>query len=132
MPDRVGRDFYERKLQAPSIVAVDIAIVRTRPDALSPQFLAHYLNSLTDLSRVNTLSIGTTRKQIRRANTERHLLPVPPIGEQQMIARALDHLNDTIHHTQLECADLQSVRDSVTDDRLRGHVRMVGETGNGS
>ncbi len=96
MPEPTGRSWYVSELPWPAITAVDVAIVRTAPEKLDGKFLSHFLNSPYCLALVDKLTIGTTRKRIRRTDIEKLMIPIPPLPEQRAIAGILSSLNDKI------------------------------------
>ena len=96
MPEPTGRAWFVKDLAWPSITAVDVAIIRTRSDELDPRFLAYCINSPSYLALIDSLTTGTTRRRIRRADIQRLRIPKPPIKEQQAIARILGTLDDKI------------------------------------
>src|SRR5690606_33771249 len=96
MPEPTGRAWFVSALPWRAVTAVDVAIVRTRRKELDPRFLAYFLNSPASLAQVASLTTGTTRLRIRRADLEQRYIPVPPIAEQRAIAHILGTLDDKI------------------------------------
>jgi len=96
MPEPTGRAWYVKDLPWPSITAVDVAIIRPIPDRLNARYLSYFLNSKLCLSVVDSLTTGTTRRRIRRADIQRLRVPRPPLPEQQAIAHILGTLDDKI------------------------------------
>jgi type I restriction enzyme S subunit len=100
MPEPTGRAWCVQSLPWRAITAVDVAIVRTLRDRLLPSFLAHYLNSPRALAHTESLTTGTTRRRIRRADIEQFKVPVPPLDEQWRIAGVLGALDEKIEHNR--------------------------------
>ncbi len=96
MPDPTGRAWHVSNLPWRAVTAVDVAIIRTRTGELDPRFLAYVLNSPACLSLVHSLTTGTTRLRIRRADIERLRVPLPRPEEQRAIAHILGPLDDKI------------------------------------
>ena len=96
MPEPTGRCWYVKTLPWRAIAAVDVAIVRTNESELDARFLSYYLNSPQSLAAVASLTTGTTRLRIRRADIGRLTVPLPPLAEQGAIAEALGALDDKI------------------------------------
>lgn len=96
MPDPTGRAWHVTNLPWRAVTAVDVAIIRTKSQALDPRFLAYFLNSPACLSLVHSLTTGTTRLRLRRADLERLEVPLPPLSEQRAIAHILGTLDDKI------------------------------------
>jgi type I restriction enzyme S subunit len=96
MPEPTGRCWYVKELPWRAVTAVDVAIVRTDESQLNARFLSYYLNSPQCLAAVASLTTGTTRMRIRRADIGRLTVPLPPISEQRAIAEVLGALDDKI------------------------------------
>jgi type I restriction enzyme, S subunit len=96
MPEPTGRAWFVRNLPWRAVTAVDVAILRTRPEEMNARFLSYYLNSPPALALTESLTTGTTRSRIRRADIERFLVPRPTIEEQRRIAGVLGALDDKI------------------------------------
>ena len=96
MPEPTGRAWYVKGLHWPSITAVDVAIIRTMPDRLDARYLSYFLNSRLCLGVIDSLTTGTTRRRIRRADIRRLRVPKPLITEQRAIACILGALDDKI------------------------------------
>ncbi len=109
MPEPTGRAWHVRDLPRRAVTAVDVAIIRTNRQALNPRFLAYYLNSPACLGLINSLTVGTTRLRIRRADIERLGVPLPPLGEQHAIASILGALDDKIELNRKMSATLEAI-----------------------
>jgi len=96
MPEPTGRCWYVKELPWRAVTAVDVAIVRTDQSELDGRFLSYYLNSPQCLAVVASLTTGTTRLRIRRADIGRLTIPLPPLSEQRAIAEVLGALDDKI------------------------------------
>ena len=96
MPEPTGRAWHVGALPWPAVTAVDVAIIRTDRSQLDPKFLSYFLNSGPCLALIDSLTTGTTRRRIRRADIERLEVPLPPLEEQRAIARVLGALDDKI------------------------------------
>lgn len=96
MPEPTGRAWFVSKLEGRCITAVDVAIVRPLPERVDGRYLSYFLNTPVNLSRVDGLATGTTRRRVRRADLARLEVPVPPIAEQRAIAGVLGALDDKI------------------------------------
>ena len=96
MPEPTGRAWHVAALPWPAVTAVDVAIIRTDLLQLDPEFLSYFLNSGPCLALIDSLTTGTTRRRIRRADIERLTVPLPPVDEQRAIARILGSLDRKI------------------------------------
>lgn len=96
MPEPTGRAWHVAELSWRAVTAVDVAIIRAKRDTLDPRFLAYFLNSPACLGIVHSLTTGTTRLRIRRADIERLEVPLPSLPEQRAIAHILGTLDDKI------------------------------------
>jgi type I restriction enzyme S subunit len=96
MPEPTGRAWYVSDLPWRAITAVDVAIIRPDRTELDGRFLGYFLNSPACLNLVHSLTTGTTRLRIRRADIERLQVPLPTPREQRSIAHILGTLDDKI------------------------------------
>ncbi len=96
MPEPTGRAWCVPEPPWRAVTAVDVAIIRTRNTELDPRFLAYFLNSPACLGIVQSLTTGTTRLRIRRADIARLQIPLPSVDEQRAIAHILGTLDDKI------------------------------------
>jgi len=96
MPEPTGRCWFVSNLPWKAITAVDVAIIRAEPGVLDPHFLSFFLNSPQCLGVVRSLTTGTTRLRIRRADIERLRVPLPRMSEQRAIAHILGTLDDKV------------------------------------
>ena len=118
MPDPVGRAIYVADLLSKAVVAVDIAIVRTRQDVLDSKYLSYWLNSAECLRNVNGFATGTTRKRIRRSDIEMLRFALPPFSEQRAIAAVLDAIDEAIERTEAVIAATERLRDALLHELL--------------
>ena len=92
MPDPLGRACLMPRLPHRCITVVDVAVIRPGRNAVSPEWLRHFVNSPEIRQTIDLLSSGTTRKRISRKNLGEIEFPVPPLNEQKRIADKLDAL----------------------------------------
>ena len=109
MPEPTGRAWFVSQLQGRCITAVDVAIVRPLPERVDGRYLSYFLNTPVNLSRVDGLATGTTRRRVRRADLARLEIPVPPIGEQRAIAGVLGVLDNKIESNRRQCRILDEL-----------------------
>ena len=124
MPEPIGRALYISELAWGSVTVVDVAIIRTNQKTLNPRFLTRYLNSPELLRSMSGISIGTTRKRIRRTDIESLQIPLPALSEQQTIAAMLDGLDDVMDGLSEEQDRLQAMKASTADALLAGRMRV--------
>ena len=108
MPEPIGRALYISDLAWRSVTVVDVAIIRTNPKTLNARFLSNYLNSPECLWSMAGISIGTTRKRIRRTDIERIYIPLPSLCEQRAIASILECVDEAIARARDERDGLDS------------------------
>ena len=118
MPDPVGRAIYVSELLSKAVVAVDIAIVRTRQGALDSKYLSYWLNSAECLRKMSGFATGTTRKRIRRSDIEMLRFALPPLPEQRAIAAVLDAVDEAIEHTEAVIYATECLRDALLHELL--------------
>jgi len=113
MPEPIGRAWWIPELHWPAITAVDVAIIRPKPELVSPRFLAYYLNSPQCLALTASLATGSTRHRIRRADIAQYEVPLPTLSEQQAIVDQLAALDDKIELNRQMNATLEAMAQTV-------------------
>ncbi|MAW62095.1 MAG: hypothetical protein CMJ94_14865 [Planctomycetes bacterium] len=92
LPDPLGRACLFPGDTKPCVTVVDVAIARSRSNAIVPQFLVMAMNSPMMREIVETFATGTTRKRISTGNLRKTCIPLPPLAEQHRIVAKVDEL----------------------------------------
>ena len=126
MPDPIGRACLSPKLSYDYIVAVDVSIVKPKKEII-PSFLIHYLNSKSNLDKMQKFVTGTTRQRISRKNLEQTSIALPPKTEQQKIASILSNVDSLINQTQKKIEQTQRLKKGLMQRLLTkgiGHTKF--------
>ena len=92
MPDPLGRACIFNGDAKPCVTVVDVAIVRTGINGVTPKWLMFIINSPQIRSKILSLQSGTTRKRISRKNLSKITFPLPPLNEQKRIVEKIEEL----------------------------------------
>ena len=90
MPDPIGRACLLPDLGYPCITAVDVSILRARPEEVDSRYLVHLFSSKSWFEQVTAEASGATRARISRSNLQKLLIPIPSLPDQQRIVAKLD------------------------------------------
>lgn len=125
MPDPLGRACLFPGSEMHCVTVVDVCIVRPAK-AISPKWLASFINAPSFRIAVADLQSGSTRKRISKANLSTIPLPVPPQAEQHKIVDALDsyltRLDDAIATLERVQRNLKRYRASVLKAAVEGRL----------
>ena len=86
-------------------------------------FLRHLL--ISRLGHLEAASHGTTMRHIKRGDLLKHVVRLPPLGEQRRIAEILDTVDSAIQLYEAELVKLRELRAGLSADLLSGRVRTV-------
>jgi len=100
MPEPLGRACLFPGDPRPCVTAVDVCVIRTDHDVLSPRWLVWALNSPQAHAQVSALQSGTTRKRVSRKNLSTIVLSLPPRSAQERIVAAIEE-----QFSRLDAAD---------------------------
>jgi type I restriction enzyme, S subunit len=122
MPEPTGRAWCVSQLPWPSVTAVDVAIIRPQRSAVDPAFLAYFLNSPRCLALSASLTTGTTRMRLRRADLQAILVPIPDLAEQKAIAQVLGKLDEKVELNRRTSETLEAMTQALFKSWLGGFV----------
>ncbi len=114
----------------PARVNQHVAIIRTNPETLDPNYLAHFLVSPRMQSTMLSWSgSGGTRKALTKKMIEGFTVPLLPLGEQKRIASILSAYDDLIENNRrrialLEEAARQLYKEWFVQFRFPGHEHV--------
>jgi len=93
MPDPLGRAcVFPLEGDECFVTVVDVCIIRTSEDFITPGFLRSAINFLGTRKQIDDLQTGTTRKRISRTNLATVIIPLPPVAEQHRIVAKIEEL----------------------------------------
>jgi len=90
MPDPLGRACIFPGDPKPSVTVVDVCIIRPDAKKHDARWLMRCLNAPDCRNQIAGYATGTTRSRISRGNLGKIRIPLPPLPEQQRIAKILD------------------------------------------
>lgn len=122
MPDPIGRACIAPKLDYPSIVAVDISVLKIDKSKVDKTFIVYSLNSKKSLREVKRLSSGATRLRISRKKLEKLLIPLPPFPEQRKIAEILSTVDEAIEKVDEAIATTERFKKGLMQELLTGGI----------
>jgi len=109
MPEPLGRACIFPGDPKPAVTAVDVCIVRPRPDSVASTWLLYTVNSPQFRSSITQFERGTTRRRISRANLARIPFPVPPLAEQRRIMAKVEELLGRVNAARERLAHVPTV-----------------------
>lgn len=105
----------------PARVSQHVAIVRPDADVLDSRFLMLALLSASTKAHLNGLSTaGATRRALTKAHLAETAIPLPPVAEQQRVARVVDAIDELAGET----ADVAQARNELLPLVMSGKVRV--------
>jgi type I restriction enzyme, S subunit len=113
-------------LDAPAYVNQHVALVRPRPTAILPRYLAFALHSEVGRTQFKTNEYGGTKQGLGLEDVKSVFVPVPPISEQMAICSALDNqiamFGTAITRTEREIALIREYRTRLVADVVTGQL----------
>lgn len=123
MPDPLGRCcLFPLDGEQMFVTAVDVCILRGKSD-INKVWLMNVINSPAVRAEIASKATGTTRQRISRKNLGQILIDVPPLHEQERIARVLTSVDDNIRAAEAVVSQAARVKLGLMNDLLSGHVR---------
>lgn len=127
MPDPLGRACLFPGVGQQAVTVVDVCLIRTGLNsALTGRLLKYWINSPGVRSLIAENASGTTRKRITRKKLEKFEVPVPPLGEQKVIADKLDTLLAQVENTKARLESIPQIlkrfRQSVLAAAVSGRL----------
>jgi type I restriction enzyme S subunit len=98
-------------------------------EGYSSFFYAYYLKYKREF--LNSVSSGSTFKELSKERLERLVVPIPPRLEQQKIAEILSTVNQKLELLRNKRTHLKELKKGLMGDLLTGKVRVKVETSNG-
>jgi type I restriction enzyme S subunit len=80
----------------PACVNQHVSIIRPNPDRCIPGYVLSYLTHPQTKRYIESFNAGGSRRAITKGHIESFVVPLPPLPEQQAIARILSTLDDKI------------------------------------
>jgi len=124
MPTPIGRGWLATSMPWKMITAVDVAIIRVKPELLHPLFLVQVWNEQNNLQRIAAQASGTTRLRITRRELATLDFVIPPIAIQQRFAEITTPQAELIQALRLKTQNLRLTRDLLLPRLLSGQVSL--------
>ena len=123
--DLVGKVAIFRDLLQPTSFASYLVRLRVKRKLADPFWLSALLWSESYQSRIRRFATpGVSQANINPTTLKTLTISLPPLAEQQAIARLLAGVDRTIDEVKRELDRLKSVRGSTADGLLSGRVRV--------
>lgn len=100
-----------------------VCIIRTTDDLLS-SYTAYFLNSEFGQSQIWSLQAGGNREGLNFQQIRSFRIPLPPLKEQQEIARILSTVDRKLDHLQTQKAQTQQLKKGLMQKLLTGQIRV--------
>ncbi len=101
-----------------------VMLLRPAPKILDSVYMLSQIYSGFVSARISVLTAGTTNPHLNVSEVRKFLIPVPPIGEQQSIARIVSEFDAEINLRTDELRKFRLLRQGLMDDLLTGRVRV--------
>ena len=128
------RRAYQRKLavaEFDGICSAHAMVVRAKPDVVLSEFLLFLMMSDRFMNRAVEISVGSLSPTINWSTLKLEEFTIPPLGQQRRIAEILWAVDEyTISLLQVT-ENLESLRQSVSEEALRGGWEKKRTNGNG-
>jgi len=99
-----------------------VAIIKLNKNLTSPYFIAQKLESI--LKKLINESYGSAQQNLLLRDLRKLLIPLPPLQEQQHIAKILTQIDNTIEKEQKYKEKLIKIKQGLMEDLLTGKVRV--------
>ncbi|WP_163371476.1 restriction endonuclease subunit S [Endozoicomonas acroporae] len=100
-----------------------VCIIRTTDDLL-PSYTAYFFNSEFGQSQIWSLQAGGNREGLNFQQIRSFRIPLPPLKEQQEIARILSTVDRKLDHLQTQKAQTQQLKKGLMQKLLTGQIRV--------
>lgn len=104
-------------------------IIRPHQKKLHPYFFSFHMNSQYGIAEVVRLSAGGAKSNLNSTELKTYQLLVPPIEEQQKIAKILSTWDKAIANTEKLIANSEMQKKALMQQLLTGKKRLLDENG---
>jgi len=111
------------------IVVADVVRIRVNELYSDPKFIMYILNSDNCRKQLNNDTIGSTRPRVNLNKIRLLFLPLPPLSEQQAIARVLSDVDRLIESLDKLIEKKKMIKKGAMQELLTGRKRLPGFTG---
>jgi type I restriction enzyme S subunit len=103
-----------------------LVITRLNRELAIPSFYVQYLNSSIGLRRIHKISTGSTLRHINVKDMKKWAVPVPPLSEQNKIAKNLSSWDEAIEQTRKLIDAKKRRKKALMQQLLTGKRRLPG------
>ena len=107
------------------IASTGFAVLTPNSDA-SGSFLYHHVMNLRFAMHMEAATTGQAYPAVRPSDVADYRIPLPPLPEQDVIAEAVDAVENAINSGRIETHNLKSLKASAAEALLTGKTRVVG------
>jgi type I restriction enzyme S subunit len=120
-----GRACRYPKGHANAVVKADCFRIRLRPSRATTIFIAALLNLPQWRRGMYSLAQGVTRDRVNLTNLMQLAVPLPPLSEQEDVAKLIEAVDQGLADTHSEMKKLQALKTGLIQDLLTGKVRVT-------
>lgn len=120
----IGRCYYLPSDFKEANVNQHVCIIRVKNTTVHPVFLTLFLNSEFGQKQIMSLQAGGNREGLNFQQIRSITLPLPPIQEQERIAKITSSIETNISNKSKKLSRLQSIKKALMQDLLTGKVRV--------
>ena len=124
-PDEIGIPTYVAEDMPNVVCGYHLGLARPKASLVDGAFLAETLRSPASGRQFARIANGVTRFGLTLPATRSFPIPVPPVGEQRVIAATLNGVGGVITKTRGEKEGLQSFKASTAEALLTGRLRVA-------
>lgn len=127
----VGRVGLLTKEMLPAALNQRVACLRIKNEKTNIRYLFHYLNSSIFEQEAILSASGIAQKNMSTEWLKKHLLPVPPLPEQEKIVSELDCLSGLIEKKRQQLKELDALAQSIfyemfgNPEQTRDKTRLI-------
>lgn len=125
----VGEVAMVSEKHPPFAMGQDISLIRPSPIKVSQQFLWQSLNAEMMKRQIELCMVGSTFKRINVQQIKSMISALPPLAEQQAIAKALSDVDGLIAEMEALLAKKRDLKQATAQTLLTGQTRLPGFDG---
>jgi len=106
------------------VCSTDILVLRGKPKGIDTYFLAYLMHSIHILSHAIATTTGVNHPRTSWKALSQAVIPLPPLPEQQEIARILQTVDEKIRAEQARKQALEVLFRTLLDNLMTGRIRV--------
>ncbi len=120
----IGKVAYINNLPKKATLNSGVFVLRPINDAYHPKYIYYILTSFIFNKFIDNLKAGSTISHLYQKDFVLFNLPLPPLQEQQRIAKILTQIDNTIEKEQKYKEKLIKIKNGLMEDLLTGKIRV--------